>query len=222
MAGLKELKDEFKLVLSGRTMDAIIPPVVYGISNLIWGLAPAAVLAVGIALVLGVLRAIKKQKSVYAFIGLSGVLFATAYALFTRRAENYFLPGILSNGALLVACLLSLVFGKPVAAYTSHLTRAWPIDWYWRRDVKPAYTEVTAMWLVLIGIRMIVSVIMYVEGSIAGLTLVRFASGWPLTLIVLAVSYIYGIWRLKNLNGPSVEEFLSGSKPPYHGQNKGF
>jgi hypothetical protein len=39
---------------------------------------------------------------------------------------------------------------------------------------------------------------------------------------VLAVSYVYGIWRLRKLGGPGVEEFESGKEPPWDGQTRGF
>ena len=44
----------------------------------------------------------------------------------------------------------------------------------------------------------------------------------PATMILLIVSYLYGTWRLRNLGGPSVEEFKSGTEPPWEGQQRGF
>ena len=38
----------------------------------------------------------------------------------------------------------------------------------------------------------------------------------------LIFSYIYGSWRLKNLGGPSVEEFNENKLPPWEGQIRGF
>jgi hypothetical protein len=46
--------------------------------------------------------------------------------------------------------------------------------------------------------------------------------GWPATILLLVVSYLYGTWRLQNLSGPSVEEFEQGAKPPWDGQRRGF
>jgi hypothetical protein len=47
-------------------------------------------------------------------------------------------------------------------------------------------------------------------------------TGWPALLILLVLSYIYGIWRLQDLKGPSVEEFKSAASPPWQGQRRGF
>ena len=41
-------------------------------------------------------------------------------------------------------------------------------------------------------------------------------------LIVMSISYIYGIIRLKQLKGPSVDEFKNKSEKPFKGQTKGF
>jgi hypothetical protein len=37
--------------------------------------------------------------------------------------------------------------------------------------------------------------------------------GWPFTVILLIVTYLYGLWRLSNLKGP---------RPPWEGQKRGF
>jgi hypothetical protein len=40
--------------------------------------------------------------------------------------------------------------------------------------------------------------------------------------MVLVASYIYGIWRLRQLGGPGVEEYKEDKKPPWKGQSRGF
>ena len=46
--------------------------------------------------------------------------------------------------------------------------------------------------------------------------------GWPVTIIVLVISYVYGLWRLHRLGGPGVDEFVGGVEPPWKAQTKGF
>ena len=46
--------------------------------------------------------------------------------------------------------------------------------------------------------------------------------GKTLLILLLVASYLYGLWRLQRLNGPSVEEFRSGAEPPWQGQKRGF
>jgi hypothetical protein len=46
--------------------------------------------------------------------------------------------------------------------------------------------------------------------------------GWPTTIVLLVFSYLYGTWRLRQLRGPSVEEFEAGAEAPWQGQQRGF
>jgi hypothetical protein len=46
--------------------------------------------------------------------------------------------------------------------------------------------------------------------------------GWHFTVILLVISYLYGLWRLSQLKGPSIEEFKAGKQPPWQGQKRGF
>jgi UPF0716 family protein affecting phage T7 exclusion len=46
--------------------------------------------------------------------------------------------------------------------------------------------------------------------------------GWPATMVLLVLSYLYGTWRLRHLGGPSVDEFRNDVQPPWAGQQRGF
>jgi hypothetical protein len=218
----QEIWEELKSVLSGKTFDAILPPIIYAIVDAIFGLPVAVIAAVGVALLLGVVRLLRKQAWQYAFGGLIAVGIAAGLALLTQNAANYFIPGLISSGVLLVLAMLSLVVGKPLAAWASHLTRGWPLDWFWRTDVKPAYREVTWMWLLFIAGRFVIQLSLFQQGQTGQLAWANTLLGWPVTIVVLVVSYIYGIWRLRKLGGPGVEEFQAGKEPPWRGQTRGF
>ena len=221
---IKELLQEFRTVFSGRTntTDTIIPPLLYAVVNMIAGLVPATLSALALAAFLTVLRLVRKQSWLYAFSGLILTLVAAGLAWFTKNAASFFLPDLLTSGALLAAALLSIWAGKPLAAWSSHLTRAWPKEWYWLPNVRPAYTEVTWMWTAFIAARLAAEYALYQQGNVNLLGWTIVLLGWPVTVVVLVISYIYGIWRLTKLGGPSVDEFLSHQPAPWNGQKKGF
>jgi len=54
------------------------------------------------------------------------------------------------------------------------------------------------------------------------LAAVNLVTGWPATILLLVISYVYGTWRLRHLEGPNVEEFRAGAEPPWAGQRRGF
>jgi hypothetical protein len=221
---MNELLQEFRTVFSGRsnTLDTIIPPLLYALVNMLAGPLPAVLSAVVLAAILTVLRLVRKQSWLYALSGLVLTLLAAGLAWYTQNAASYFLPDLITSGTLLAAALLSIWFKKPLAAWSSHLTRAWPKEWYWLPNIRPAYTEVTWMWAAFIAARLIAEYLLYQKGNVSLLGLANVLLGWPVTIVVLVMSYLYGIWRLTKLGGPSVEEFLSHQPAPWKGQKKGF
>ncbi len=217
-----EILEELKMVVSGKTFDALLPPLVFVIINGIFGLDSAVIVALGFSLLLGVNRLLRKHNWQYALAGLLGVGLASGLAYLTRSASGYFIPALFSSALLLVLALASLFLGKPLAAWASHLTRGWPLQWFWREDVKPAYREVTLFWSALILMRLAIQVILFQSGDPTRLAWANTLLGWPVIIIVLVLSYIYGVWRLRKLGGPGVDEYQAGKEPPWQGQSRGF
>lgn len=217
-----EIFEELKTVVSGKTFDALLPPLIFVVANGLFGLDVAVATALALALLLSATRIIRKHNWKYALGGLLGVSLASALAYLTRSATSYFIPAIVSSGLLLVLTLASLTAGKPLAAWASHLTRGWPLSWFWRRDIKPAYQEVTLFWAALILMRLIIQIILFQSGDPSRLAWANALLGWPVILVVLVLSYLYGTWRLRRLGGPGVEEYQAGKKPPWQGQTRGF
>lgn len=217
-----EIIEELKSVVTGKTFDALLPPLLFVIINGVFGLDIAVIAALALAIVLGVIRLIRKQAWQYALGGLLGVALASGLAYLTRSAAGYFIPAIISSALLLILALASLIIGKPMAAWASHLTRGWPLGWFWRKDIKPAYREVTLLWAAFFLMRLTIQFILFQAGDAARLAWANTLLGWPVTILVLVLSYIYGLWRLRNLGGPGVEEYQKGLESPWRGQTRGF
>ncbi len=222
MSKFRDVLDELRSVLTGKTIDAIVPPLVFVITQNVWGLLAGIIAAVLCAFLLGFRRAIKKDSMNYAFVGLGGVLFASSLALLGNSAVNYFIPGMITSGLLASICFISVLIKKPFAAYASHLSRAWPLKWFWRPDIRPAYTEVTIFWMVFFSFRLFLQWQLFGADDVTRLGWMNTLLGTPATILVLIVTYIYGIWRLSSLKGPGVEEFLANKTGPWKGQKKGF
>ena len=70
--------------------------------------------------------------------------------------------------------------------------------------------------------RALVQFFLFQGGDTEALGIVSVLMGWPALIVLLILSYLYGLWRLRNLAGPSVEEFTAGIQPPWEGQTRGF
>jgi hypothetical protein len=221
---LQEIIEEFRSVMSGRGgwADSFIPPIVFIILNALVSLEIALWGSLGFAIIIAVYRLSKGQQIRYALGGIGGVIVAMLIARLLGSAQGYFLPGIVTGFFTVFLCFLSILIKRPLVAWTSYLTRRWTPEWYWHPRVRPAYSEVTLVWGIFFAIRTLLQWQLFQLGEAATLGIFQLISGWPALIILLVASYLYGLWRLQNLKGPSVEEFNSGAEPPWEGQKRGF
>ena len=223
-AKMLEILEELRLVLAGRSLfvDTILPPIVFVLINGLFGFSYAMWSALGLALVIAVLRLLRGQSALFALGGVGGTLLAILISRLLGRAEGFFLPGIFTNGLTVILCLLSLLVKRPLVAWTSYMTRRWPLGWYWHPQVRPAYSEVTLAWTLFFALRLLLQLNFFQNQQEGLLALVNLLAGWPAILVLLITSYLYGIWRLQRLKGPSVEEYKTHKAPPWEGQRRGF
>jgi hypothetical protein len=109
-----------------------------------------------------------------------------------------------------------------LAAFVSHLSRGWTLKWFAREDIRPAYFEVTLFWMIFFILKVVLQTVLWLKQDVSGLFLINTLLSMPANIIVLVTSYIYGIWRLHNLRGPGIEEFLENRSRPWKGQTRGF
>ncbi|MGB4803458.1 MAG: DUF3159 domain-containing protein [Anaerolineae bacterium] len=219
----RELLDEFRTVAGNvGLLDTILPSILFLLLNGLAGFNAAMIGALGMALLIAVLRLRRKQPLIYALAGMASVGLAITLAYLLGRSEGYFLPNIVNSVLMLALALVSLAIGKPMVAWTSYLARRWPLGWYWHARVRPAYAEVTLGWIAFFSLRLFWQVTLFQGRNVSQLALVNGLTGWPATIVLLIVSYLYGTWRLATLRGPSVEEFRNNIPAPWQGQRRGF
>lgn len=219
-----ELQEELINVLGGRVylLDVLLPPLLFTLANRTSTLAGSLAISIISAAAILVYRLVRRHPVGYIAAGIGAVLLAALLAWLTRSAAGFFLPGLVMDGLVFAACVITSLFKRPLAAWSSHLTRSWPLEWYWHDRVRPAYTQVTWGWSLYFALRFGIQLKYYLEGAAQSLGVFQLLTGWPVLIVVLAGSYIFGIRRLQKLQGPSVEEFQSGSDPPWKGQKRGF
>ena len=225
MSKLQELQEELRSVLSGRglqLLDSFLPLLFFLIANPLVGVDYALWGAVAIAGLFTLYRILQKQSLVYSLGGLGATVLAAIFVKISGTESGFFLPGFVSGATTIVLCVLSVAFNRPMVAWTSFIARRWPWNWYWHPNVLPAYNEVTVMWAVAFSARLALEYWLYQNNNLGALTAVKVFLGWPFIIVLLIVSYLYGLWRLAQLKGPSVDEFRAGQPPPWVGQKRGF
>jgi hypothetical protein len=221
---LRELLDELRIVFAGRNsfLDAILPPIIFLVINGLAGFQAAMWSALALSVAIAIVRVIRKQSLLYALAGVGSVAIAIGIAWFLGKSEGFFLPGLISGSMTLLLTLVSLIIRRPMLAWTSYLARRWPLNWYWHPQVRPAYSEVTFAWAVFFAARLFLQFSLFENQNINSLAVTNFVTGWPATILLLIVSYLYGTWRLAKLRGPSVDEFRNDTPAPWQGQRRGF
>lgn len=223
-AKLRELIEEFRAVFAGRSnmADSAIPPISFLIINALVGFDYAVWGSLLISVAVGLFRLAKGQSLKYALGGLGAAVVAIAIARVSNRAEAVLLPGFISGIVTATICAGSVVARRPLVAWTSHIARRWPLGWYWHPRVRPAYSEVTMAWAVFYVVKLAIQFVVVRQAQAGAQAVVYVITGWPATIALLALSYLYGLWRLGHLQGPSVAEFEAGAGPPWEGQHRGF
>ena len=225
MDKLRELLEELRSVFSSRgtrLLDSFLPPVVFLILNTLASVNVALWGALAISALFALYRIVRKENLAYALGGLGGTLLAAVFVKLSGSETGFFLPGFISGAITIILCIVSVAINRPLVAWTSFLTRRWKLDWYWHPKVLPAYNEVTIIWAVAFAARLTFQFWLYQQDALNALGTAQILLGWPFIIILLIVSYLYGLWRLGQLKGPSVEEFKQGKSPPWEGQKRGF
>lgn len=215
----KDLLNEILVFLKSKTIDSLIPPILFVSLDSLFNLNIAIIFSIAFSILILFYRIIRKENVVYALIGFSMLSFASLLAVLTNNPNSYFLPDLITNVILVLLSAILLIIKKPLAAYASHLMRAWPLEWYLRDDIRPAYTEVSIFWLVFFIFKTGAQIMIIFYSD---LVLLNLFLGIPFTIIVVGISYIYGLIRLKQLHGPSINEFKHNKPAPWKSQTKGF
>lgn len=189
-------------------IDSVAPMLVFVTANTVAGLAWAAAGSLGFAILVVVVRVLRRQRLLYAFGGLAGTGVAVGTAWWSRSAGGFFAPGMVLNMAYAVGALVSILVGRPFIALSSWAVYRWPWDWYRHERVLPAYREITLPWALLFGIRAWIRFrIIAGEGVSLGDTALVLLTGWPAFAVLLVATYAYVSWRLRTLDAPEVSQF---------------
>lgn len=164
-----------------------------------------AVVAAGIlTVVLAVVAVIQKQSLQFILSAVFATAIAAFFALRSGRAQDAFLPGILTSAAWGVGTLVSVLVRWPVVGFMVGAgdPRMAEDPFAWRRD--PGLVRVcqrlTLVLVALYAVRVAVMLPLYFAGQVAWLGVTKVALGWPAWVVAVAVMG----WILMRGNTPQV------------------
>ena len=195
-------RDGEKLELTNRSLlaaiggplgiaEAVIPATSFSIA---FAVTKSAVVSVTMAATLAVLfilyRMVRKQSVTQALAGGLGVGLAAFLALRDGgSAQDYFVPGFITNASYGGVLLLSVLFRYPLMGFVIQFLFAKP---GWRKD-KLAFSRarnVTLLWVAFFAARLAVQLPLYFSGQVELLAASRVVMGAPAYAGLLVLTWV--------------------------------
>lgn len=170
-----------------------VPVVVFVLVNSLFSLQPAIWSAVGSALLITVVRIVRKQPLNPAISGFFGVAIAAFIAYRTGSAKGFFLFGIWASLVYAGVFALSILIRWPLVGVIWGLLNGHGQRWRSDRKAILAYDLATLAWVAVFAARFIVQRWLYDEDQTGWLAFARIAMGYPLTALALVVT----IWAVR-------------------------
>ncbi len=150
-------------------------------------LYPALAVAVGSALVMGVIRLVQRQSLKFVGQAIIPTGIAALVATRTGRAQDIFLPGILYNGGLAALSIVTILIRKPLVGFIIGAAINDPTGWMKDKGLVRMSTKLTAVLAVPYVLRFVIQLPLFLSGQVIWLGVAKVVLGWPLLLAALAV-----------------------------------
>ncbi|MBA8816078.1 hypothetical protein FHX48_001151 [Microbacterium halimionae] len=160
---------------------------VYTLStNLPWALG----ISVGTALLFTVVRFVQRQPPSAALGGLVAVAVAAALALFTGRAQDNFVPGLIINGVYASGLLISALIGWAIIGVAVGFLMGEGTAWRADKRKRRVFFWLTIAWAGLFAARLAVQLPLYLAGNVAALGTLKLVMGLPLFAPLVALTWL--------------------------------
>ena len=150
----------------------------------------------GLALVLVLIRLVRRDTVVSALSGVLGVGVAVIITLITGRGVDYFLSGFIVNIAWAVGLLVSILVGWPAIGLLIGMLQGDMRGWRAVAKIRRTALWLTVMWLGLFVARLAVQVPMYLAERVEALGVARIVMGVPLFAVIIGVTW-FAVQRLR-------------------------
>lgn len=191
----------------GQALDATVPSVAFvaawlSADRLGWAqpVLLGGIVAVVVAGVVALWRARRGERPRAVSVGLLIAVAAALLALYTGRAQDFFLPRIAANAGSLAAWLVSIAVRWPLLGLVVGALLGSPRGWRSDPDLLRGYSRASWLWATQYAVRLVVFLPLWAADQIVALGVAQVVLTWPLVLVCIG-----GSWPL-----------LSSALPPGH------
>ncbi|MDJ0313173.1 DUF3159 domain-containing protein [Arthrobacter sp. H35-D1] len=178
--------------------ESVLPGLVFLVAFTITrDLTIALVGSVAMAVVFLVARLIQRTPLTQALAGIAGVALSAFLAMKTGKAENYYLVGFITNGAYILAMVVSIAVRWPVLGLLFGYARNEGVRWRDKPERLRAYRVATWIVVAVMAARLVVQLPLYLTEQVDALGAMRLIMGVPL--------YAFGLWIAWLVSRPVTE-----------------
>lgn len=173
-------------------LDAGLPSLAFVIAYTAAGRDLRLALTVALALggVLVIVRLFRRDPLQNVIGGFLALGLAAYIANRTGKAEDFYLPGLYINAGYALAYLVANLLKWPLIGLIVGLAAGWGVSW--RKDpvMLRAFIRAGWLWVGLFCVKLAIQLPLYFAGEVVALGVARVATGWPLWLITLWLTYV--------------------------------
>jgi len=172
--------------------ESVVPAAAYVLTYTVSGqdTTISLIVAVGLGVLFGVTRLIRRQTMQFALAGIAGLALSAYVVSRTGRAADFFLPGLLANAGYALAYLISIIVRWPLLGVIVATLRGG--DMSWRKDPRQVrdFSRASWVWVVLFSLRLAVQLPLYLADAVTALGVARIAMGIPLFAVGIWLSWL--------------------------------
>lgn len=135
-------------------------------------------------------RLVAREPVTQALGGLFGIAFGAGIALFTGRAQDFFVPGIAKNIGFGALYAVSSLVRYPLVGLLLGFTLGEELHWRRVPARMRVYQQATWVWVAVFAIRALVQGRLYVQGDATTLGFVNLLLGLPLFGVAVALTWL--------------------------------
>jgi len=134
-------------------------------------------------------RLVRRERLQQVLTGFLGLAIAAGFSAWTGQAENFFLPGLITNIAYGTAFVVSILVRWPLLGLAMGYLTGDGISWRRDKRLMRTYSAASWIWVGVFFSRLAVQVPLYLAAAVELLGVARVVMGWPLFLAAAYLTY---------------------------------